>query len=117
MTHDELIAYCLALPGAWPDRPWEDEVVVKVHTKIFAFIGHDGASVGVKCGATREEADEWLRRFPQHAALMPYIGRSGWNTLRFGGAIPDEEILEAIENSYDLVVARLPRRHRPSLSP
>ena len=114
MTHDELLAHCLALPGAWPDQPWEDDVVAKVHTKIFAFVGGGGASVGVKCGTTREEADEWLRRYPQDAAVMAYIGRSGWNTLRFGGAIPDDEILEAIDASYDLVVARLPRKYRPA---
>ena len=44
---------------------------------------------------------------------MAYIGRSGWNTLRVGGAIPDDEILEAVDASYALVVARLPKQHRP----
>ena len=44
---------------------------------------------------------------------MAYIGRSGWNTLRIGGGIPDEELLEAVDASYDMVVARLPRRERP----
>ena len=62
---------------------------------------------------TREEADEWLARFPDDASVMPYIGRSGWNTLRIGGAIPDEDLLEAVDASYDTVVAKLPRRERP----
>lgn len=44
---------------------------------------------------------------------MAYIGRHGWNTLRVGGAIPDEELADAIDISYDLVVARLPRSKRP----
>jgi predicted DNA-binding protein (MmcQ/YjbR family) len=44
---------------------------------------------------------------------MAYIGRSGWNTLRIGDAIPDEEIYEAVDESYALVVAKLPRRLRP----
>ena len=111
MTRDELLAYCLAKPGAWEDQPWEDDVVAKVGSKIFAFLGSD--SVGLKCGATREEADEWLARFPDDASVMPYIGRSGWNTLRIGGAIPDEDLLEAVDASYDTVVAKLPRRERP----
>jgi predicted DNA-binding protein (MmcQ/YjbR family) len=114
VTHEELLAHCLSLPGAWPDQPWEGDVVAKVHTKIFVFIGSDGSSVGVKCGSSREEADEWLRRFPQDAAVMPYIGRSGWNTLRFGGAIPDDEILESIDASYELIVARVPKKYRPT---
>jgi predicted DNA-binding protein (MmcQ/YjbR family) len=44
---------------------------------------------------------------------MAYIGRSGWNTLRVGGAIPDDEIHDAVDESYALVVARLPKRLRP----
>ena len=44
---------------------------------------------------------------------MAYIGRSGWNTLRVGDGIPDDEILEAVDASYDLVVSRLPKKHRP----
>ena len=56
--------------------------------------------MGVKCGATRDEADEWLRQYPEHAHVMAYIGRSGWNTLDLGGAIPDDEILDAVHDSY-----------------
>ena len=81
----------------------------KVAEKIFAFIG-EGTSVGVKCGANREEADEWLLLYPDDAAVMSYIGRSGWNTLRLNGAIPDDEIRDAIDDSYDTVVAKLPKR-------
>jgi predicted DNA-binding protein (MmcQ/YjbR family) len=44
---------------------------------------------------------------------MAYIGRAGWNTLRLDGAIPDDEIRAAIDHSYELVVAKLPRKHRP----
>jgi predicted DNA-binding protein (MmcQ/YjbR family) len=45
---------------------------------------------------------------------MAYIGRSGWNTLEVGGAIPDDEIRAAIDASYDRVVAKLPKRLRPT---
>ena len=114
MTGQELLAYCLAKPGAWQDEPWEDDVVVKVGSKIFAFLGSaPGSTVGLKCGPTREVADEWLLRYPGDASVMAYIGRSGWNSLRTGGAIPDDELLEAIDASYDAVVAKLPKRDRP----
>jgi predicted DNA-binding protein (MmcQ/YjbR family) len=112
VTPEDLVRYCLDKPGAWPDEPWEGDTVAKVGTKIFAFLG-SGTSVGLKCGLTRDEADEWLARYPQDAAVMPYIGRSGWNTLQVGGAIPDDELLEAVDASYDFVVAKLPKKDRP----
>lgn len=111
MTPEEARAYALGKPGAWQDQPWEGDVVVKVGERIFAFTGTDG--VGVKLGRGRDEADEWLREYPGDASVMAYIGRHGWNTLRIGGAIPDEAIREAIDTSYDLVVSGLPRGSRP----
>ena len=111
MTPEQLRAHCLAKPGAWSDQPWEGDHVAKVGAKIFAFMGSE--TVGLKCGATREEADEWLARFPDDASVMPYIGRSGWNTLRLDGAIPDEDLVEAVDASYATVVAKLPRKDRP----
>ena len=114
MNSADVLTYCLGKPGAWQDEPWEGDVVVKVGGKIFAFLGSvDSESVGVKCGPSRDEADEWLTRFPDDAAVMAYIGRSGWNTLRIGGAIPDDELLEAIDASYDTVVSKLPKKDRP----
>jgi predicted DNA-binding protein (MmcQ/YjbR family) len=114
LTYAQLLEHCLAKPGAWRDQPWEDDVVVKVGSKIFAFVGGpDAGSVGVKCGATRAEADEWLARYPGDAEVSAYIGRYGWNRLRLSGAIPRDELLEAVDASYAAVVARLPVRERP----
>ncbi|MGI8331553.1 MmcQ/YjbR family DNA-binding protein [Actinomadura scrupuli] len=114
MTWEEVLAYCLAKPGARQDEPWEGDVVAKVGGKIFAFLGSEpGPGVGLKCGPNREVADEWLLRYPDDASVLPYIGRSGWNSLRIGGAIPAEELLEAIDASYDAVVAKLPKKDRP----
>ncbi|SDS21047.1 MmcQ/YjbR family DNA-binding protein [Actinoplanes derwentensis] len=112
MTGEKLLRYCLAKPGAWQDEPWDGDIVAKVGPKIFAFLG-DGTTVGVKCGTGRDDADEWLARYPDDASVSPYIGRHGWNKLRLAGAIPDDEILEAVDASYDTVVATLPKKDRP----
>jgi predicted DNA-binding protein (MmcQ/YjbR family) len=116
MDVDRMLEHCLARPGAWPDNPWDHEhPVVKVgegeRGRIFAFLRRE--SVGVKGGPSREAADEWLDRFPGEVTVMAYIRRSGWNELAFGGAIPDEDLLDAVDESYRLVVSRLPKKHRP----
>jgi predicted DNA-binding protein (MmcQ/YjbR family) len=60
VTHDELVADCLAKPGAVEDEPWEGDVVAKVD-----------------------------------------------------GTIPAEELRELVDESYDAIAAKLPRRLSP----
>ena len=112
LSGDEVLAHCLGKPGAWQDEPWEGDVVAKVSDKIFAFLG-SGDSVGLKCGNNREEADELVNTYPEDVTKSAYIGRSGWNSVRLGGGVPDEEILELIDTSYETIVAKLPRSKRP----
>lgn len=93
------------------------DVVVKAGGRIFAFLGSAPAtSVGLKRGPTREVPDEWLLRYPDDASVMACIGRSGWNSPRVGGAIPGDELFEAIDACYDAVISKLPKKDRPSRS-
>ena len=57
-----------------------------------------------------------IAAYPDDISVMAYIGRSGWNTVRLGGAVPDDEILELVDASYEAVVAKLPRSRRPPVS-
>ncbi|MEV0332610.1 MmcQ/YjbR family DNA-binding protein [Nocardia sp. NPDC050717] len=109
---DDLLAYCLAKPGAWQDEPWEGDVVAKVGDKIFAFLG-TGASIGLKCGRDRAEADELVLIYPDDVSASAYIGRYGWNSITVDGAVPPDELRELIDASYDAVVAKLPKSKRP----
>jgi predicted DNA-binding protein (MmcQ/YjbR family) len=88
-----------------------DDVVAKVGGKIFAFLG--GGGLGVKCGRDSDEAAELRHRYPEHVTVMAYIGRHGWNSVRLDGTIPDEELRELVDESYDAIVAKLPKRLRP----
>ncbi|WP_280338681.1 MmcQ/YjbR family DNA-binding protein [Nocardia neocaledoniensis] len=109
---EDLLAYCLAKPGAWQDEPWEGDVVAKVGDKIFAFLG-TGASIGLKCGRDRAEADELVLIYPDDVSASAYIGRYGWNSITVDGAVPPDELRELIDASYDAVVAKLPKSKRP----
>ena len=60
----------LAKPAAWQDEPWEGDVVAR-SAAIFRLLRvRRGPSVGLKCGASREAADEWLLRYPDDACVM-----------------------------------------------
>ena len=50
---------------------------------------------------------------PESVSVMAYIGRHGWNTITLDGAIDADELRELVDTSYELVVAKLPRKHRP----
>ncbi|PSL57802.1 putative DNA-binding protein (MmcQ/YjbR family) [Saccharothrix carnea] len=114
MTLDDVIAHCLAKPGAEETYPFGDgELCCKVGGKIFAFISLDGGSVGVKSGATADDAGHWRELYPDDVTVSAYIGRYGWNRVRLGGSVPHDELLELLDLSYRLVVDKLPRSKRP----
>lgn len=119
MTREDLVAYCLAKPGAWLDEPWEGDEVVKVGDKIFAFLGAPEApdpGVTLKCGRDREEAGELRARHPDAVSVSAYIGRYGWNRILLARSVSDDELTELVDASYDAVVTTLPKSKRPSVT-
>ena len=111
MNHDEIAAYALGKPGAVADEPWEGDLVAKVGGKIFAFLGGEG--VGLKCGRDADEAAELRDRYPDAVTASPYIGRFGWNVVALDGGVPADELRELVDESYDAIVAKLPKSKRP----
>jgi len=116
MTRDELITYCLAKPGAEETYPWGDaELVAKVGGKAFAFIGLEGTTVGVKCGRDSAEAEQWRDRYPGAIVPSSHIGRYGWNSVDWTGRVPDDEVRELVDTSYEAIAAALPKSRRPGV--
>src|SRR5436305_13592734 len=101
------------------DEPWEGDEVVKVGDKIFVFLGArdaDPPGMSVKCGRTAEDAREPRDRFPSAVTTSAYVGRYGWNSVRVDGTLPDDDVLELVDASYDAVVQSLPKSKRPVTS-
>jgi len=69
-------------------------------------------SVSLKCEPALAEQ---LREM--HAAVAPgyHLNKKHWNTVTLDGSLPDQTIREMIEDSYDLVVSRLPAVRRRAL--
>ena len=115
MDQHELKARCLALPGAVEDFPFGDEVsVFKVGGKMFALCALDGEPLrlSVKC-----EPDLAVQLRATYPAIAPgyHLNKRHWNTVTLDGSVPDEDVLELIDHSYDLVVARLTKAQRDQL--
>ena len=111
-----MIAACGAKPGSAEDYPFGDEVAVfKVAGRMFALVslGPPPGSVSLKCDPDFAAA---LR--DRYAAITPgyHLNKRHWNTVALDGSVPDEELLDLIDHSYELVVARLPRARRNELS-
>ena len=115
MNRDEIVAHCLAKPGAYLDTPWEDDCVAKVADKIFCFLGAPDDPVGICVKNTREGVQEWRDRFPGHVGVPRYLNKALWNQVDLAapGAPDLDDARELIDDSYRLVVAGLPKSKRP----
>jgi predicted DNA-binding protein (MmcQ/YjbR family) len=112
---DLVIAVCSAKPGTVEDYPFGDEVAVfKVAGRMFALVplGEVPGSVSLKC-----DPDLAVGLRGRYAAVTPgyHLNKRHWNTVALDGSVPDEDVLELIDHSYDLVVARLTRAQRDGL--
>jgi|SRR5580704_15378590 predicted DNA-binding protein (MmcQ/YjbR family) len=113
---DRVIAACSAKPGSAEDYPFGDEVAVfKVVGKMFALVtlGPSPCSVSLKCDP---DLAAGLRR--RYAAITAgyHLHKRHWNTVTLDGSVPEAELLDLIDHSYELVVARLPRAERDKLN-
>jgi predicted DNA-binding protein (MmcQ/YjbR family) len=108
----DVLALCLALPGAWPDAPWGDRTVAKVGARpgrVFAFPGDE--SVALK--GRPEDLLELRGAYADTVLDAPYLSKKHWVRVVLDGRVPDDELRQLVRTSYDLVVARLPRAQRP----
>ena len=115
MKPSELRDRCLALPGAEETFPFGPEnSVFKVAGKVFALSRLDAnpLRVSLKCEPALAEQ---LRE--AHAAVIPgyHLNKRHWNTVILDGSLAPRTIGDMIEDSYDLVVSKLPRARRRAL--
>jgi predicted DNA-binding protein (MmcQ/YjbR family) len=113
MDSDDALRYALSKPGAWPDSPWADEHdLAKVGSKIFLFQGKVEGRNTITVKNSEAAVAELKQRYPELARAPRYLDKRLWVQLVIDG-VPDEEVRELIDDSYDQVVAKLPKSERP----
>jgi predicted DNA-binding protein (MmcQ/YjbR family) len=107
--------YCLANPGATEETPFgEDVLVFKVAGKIFALAPLDEVPARANLKCDPDLAVELRDRYEQ---VQPgyHMNKKHWNTVEIDGGIPEAELRRMIDDSYELVVERLPKAQRPKM--
>jgi predicted DNA-binding protein (MmcQ/YjbR family) len=102
MNVEILREYCISKAHATEGFPFgENTLVFKVKGRIFALANLDGdLSVNLKCDPLLA-----LELREKYSAVTPgyHMNKKHWNTVILDGSIPDKEILDWIDHSYDLV--------------
>jgi predicted DNA-binding protein (MmcQ/YjbR family) len=89
--------------------------VFKVGGKMFALsqLAEHPLRVSLKCDPPL--AEQLRAAYP---AVLPgyHLNKRHWNTVIIDGSIPEQMIRDMIEDSYDLVVSKLPMSRRRALN-
>jgi predicted DNA-binding protein (MmcQ/YjbR family) len=123
MEHDQAHHYLIAKPDTSVSQPFGEGVdVYKVRNKMFATL-----ALG-KMGKGTENNSHWwmnLKCDPNEAhilrdifdAVIPgyHMNKRLWNTIILDGSIPKGEIERMIDNSYMLVVEKMPKKAQTSI--
>jgi predicted DNA-binding protein (MmcQ/YjbR family) len=106
--------FALSLPQTTVVKQWGECLVFKVAGKMFLLIALDGDTIeGVTFKCTPEEFDELTEN--DGIIQAPYCAKRLWACVRDLGALPPAELDRRIRRSYDLVVAKLPKKIQVTL--
>jgi len=114
MDLEKVCDYCLKKKSATESLPFdEDTPVYKVMGKMFCLVNLiPPVSINLKCDP--EIAIELREKYNE---VQPgyHMNKTHWNTVFLTNNISDKLILEWIDNSYNLIVAKLPKTVREKL--
>ena len=114
MNIEEIRIYCLSKKQTTEGFPFGDDTLVfKVKGKMFALMNLEGElRMNLKC-----DPEEAIRLREKHDAVIPgyHMNKKLWNTVIADGSITDQLIKKWIDDSYKLVVSKLPKKDQLGL--
>lgn len=113
MTPGRLRTLCLSFNAAVEEFPFGPKTAVfKVLGKMFALTALDARPLTVNLKCDPEDAVRLRTGHPGLIVPGYHMNKRHWNTVTADGSLPDRLVTELVEDSYDLVVAGLPRAER-----
>lgn len=115
MNIELLREICVGKKGVTEEFPFDDDALVfKVMGKMFCLISISNPVVcSLKCDP--EKAIDLREKFAEVEGAY-HMNKKHWNSVRFDGSLSDNNIIEWINDSYNLVVAGLPKKVRDELA-
>jgi predicted DNA-binding protein (MmcQ/YjbR family) len=102
MNIESIREYCLSKKNVTECMPFGDDTLVyKVSGKIFILANLDGdLTINLKCDPAFA-----LELRERYTSVIPgyHMNKKHWNTVMIDGSIPDREIFEWIDHSFNLV--------------
>jgi predicted DNA-binding protein (MmcQ/YjbR family) len=104
---------CLSFPSVTEHVIWGNDLTFKVAGKMFAHAVLEPAPVWLSFKASPENFYDLTER--PGIIPAPYLARAQWVALETKDALSSPELAALVRDSYDLIVAKLPKKTRDSL--
>ena len=113
MNVDRVRKICLSFAGVTEQITWGDDLTFRVAGKIFAVTVLVPAPVWLSFKCSAENFAELTER----AGIIPapYLARAQWVALQEKDVLAEQELSALLRESYDMVMAKLPRRTREAI--
>lgn len=113
MTLDTIREIASKLPHVKEDIKWGNDLCFLIAEKMFCVTGLEAGPVKVSLKVTEDEFDDLIERTGFSPA--PYMARNKWVLIDSTSKISKKELAHFINQSYELVKARLPKNVQAKL--
>lgn len=112
MDKRELLDYCLTYPSTYEDYPFDETTALVRHVsnkKMFALVDflNGRLHITLKCDPLRAD---FLRGVYESVVPGYHMNKMHWNTVYIGGDVPESELHEMIQHSFDLTKPKIKRK-------
>jgi predicted DNA-binding protein (MmcQ/YjbR family) len=108
---DWIRKFCLSFPSATENVQWGEDLCFKVQGKMFVVVDlSKGKQAPICFKCTPDKFEELLEI--EGMAPAPYVGRYKWVLLERADILAARELEGLIQQSYALVVAKLPKKKK-----